>query len=336
MEVSMTLPLLSPIRVPLDESVDAARFVSPDNSAGAEVMVRSVEQTQLIKADYTTGAEVMVRAALENCASRLIVPSLPRAFRGAFKFKLLSPTSRAHLSIVDRRDTVWHAVRSYLLPINEELRVASGRWIDEEIGDDLYHLALATRLRAQVHIDLEFFESLVSSLLHTGGLLPRSEAAARLSLIRGSIAHFRRHESLPGLEILGGADVAFRDRMEDILSDAYLRDASRMRRFLSYESNKASVRRDLRQLLRAIVKFKKWAIGVVKVAEHSVILPPSSSDILGTLISEMGLSGSSPGPVVLNVRQHAQWRRWFDGGKGWWSPVKPLWASAAWRRLNTW
>ena len=135
---------------------------------------------------------------------------------------------------------------------------------------DLYLLTLATKLKSEVLLPP------AEALLHLSRIerhnLQNSEARARASVLMGLFNAFECAIEGPVLHYRPRiGKLAITERIDEILQDAYLLDASRLRRFLGVKSNVASVKRDLHKLLSYISSNRRWAKGLFSVGSITVI-----------------------------------------------------------------
>lgn len=261
--------------------------------------------------DFASAAEGLVQTALRACAPSLLMTRVPPGMQKAgaeLCLKAMSPTSRKKLVQVDRRDTVWNAVRQYFQPILSALarirtiRVDGSGRVDvvpelQSLARDVHLLALASRHSAQLEMDLEWNRRFVAAALQDTEFLRETEAAARLAVLHGVFACFSVEVKVPTLGVAPRDESRFRDAIEEILEDAYLLEASALRRFLCFEANKAALRRDIRMLLKAVTK-RKWASGLLKVTEDASLAPFKGGEALLSLLESIG-SVMTKGPVII-------------------------------------
>jgi hypothetical protein len=285
--------------------------------------------------------EMMARAALANAAPSLVVPPIPPEYVSldvSLNRSDLSPTLRQRISIVDQSDKVWPAVRKYCEPILEQLLVReAGTHRLEFLSDDLYQLILATRAQAQVHLNVDRSERLLKAVeaiivywRPTAPVAPPSEALARVAVLKGLFASLRPLATLPGIRIPLDNNLSITERIDELLEDAYLAEAASLRHFLSYDANKAAVARDLRLLLKTIVKKRKWARGVLGLIEHVVTLPRFGGERLLEFVEALSLEAAA-GPVIISLNRDTEWCGPFrrkDGVIEWSELVRNLRADA--------
>jgi len=278
-EVDLPLPLLSPILLP-----------------------EGTLQTHPRAIDFTASLEALVRSAIATCSPRLIVPCLPAGMRrlgATLRPSALSASAQKRLTVVDRRDRIWEAVKAYFVPITEGLNRA-GQSPPIFLAWDTYMLMLATRWDAQVYMNLGHLRAEILSASHHASFMS-DEALARLAVLRGAFNGLHTHVAMPALRVLAGSGASFRERIDDILDDAYLLEASFLRRTLSVAANRAAIYRDLRRLLRWIVKARGWAAGLIKVGEQAAIMPHAAGETISALMSAISAGGQVSGPVIISA-----------------------------------
>ncbi len=133
--------------------------------------------------------------------------------------------------------------------------------------------------------DLEFFSG---------------ESKARLAILEGLLKTFKTEPELPGLYIIPSSETFFTERIEEILEDAHLLEASTLRRTFSVRANVASVKRDLRKLMNFIASKKKWAKGILKATSQTILIP-KSVEAIGENILEIvpSLTDNVKSPVLI-------------------------------------
>lgn len=280
----------------------------------------------VLRQHFATATEVLARSAVANCASHLVVPRLPRAVApngGSYEVGRFSPILRKRIKVLDPRDTVWDAVKAYFGPVISAVRA------DDEVNVNrvawyLYLLMLASRSRSQIYLNVPYILTYTDYLIDN---LPVRERHAheRLAFVRGAFALFVREDEIPGMVVLADRSVAFRERLEDILEDAYLLEAATLRRFISFDNNRASIRRDLRRLLGWLVRNRPWAKGVLQVAQQAAALPSLVGSVAAPLAEMLGVSISGD-PVVLHGDRRP-WEAAFPDGPDrymWYDVMRPL------------
>jgi hypothetical protein len=143
--------------------------------------------------------------------------------------------------------------------------------------------------------------SLVSQLDKASQL--DAECHARLATIAGILNCFEENTDGPYLRFLPQPTaVRISDRLEEIMEDAHLLEASRLRRFLGVKQNVASIKRDLRKVLSHICQKSGWAKGLVVIGSATILGGHGSAkalDKLMHLIPSLGNLGQQP--VLIDV-----------------------------------
>jgi len=104
------------------------------------------------------------------------------------------------------------------------------------------------------------------------------EARIRLSLIKGLAVCFERQDGIPALVRRPHLVAGLSERIDEILEDAYLLEASRIRTFFSPGANWAALRRDLRRVLAWVARNRSWARDAVRPGEQLFCASPATLD----------------------------------------------------------
>ena len=266
-----------------------------------------VDKTAVFKENAALIGEALETYTIEmvaNCANKLYMPNhnntnLP--ISGISKHNL-TLTLQSKISFLDSRKSLLLAIMRYIKPIiysefaafeNEERRLV---W-------NLYLLILGARTHSEVVVSPE--EQLrIIEVLKTKQKLSR-EAKARLAVIEGVYRAYSKPEKIPGFKFYPSGQSLY-ERLEEIVDDAYILEASQLRRLFGLKANIAKTRKSLRQLIRFISTHSSWAKGVVKAAEFTGYIP--SGNPLDELIDSLPLqSVNDVGPVCIDpidYRQH--------------------------------
>lgn len=250
--------------------------------------------------------ELYARQMLALCALRLEVPRpfLPSTLTPSRIKKLLPPSAARRIRFVDRRSTKWSAIERYVRPVLEdvgELAPASENERDPasltyELASHVYSIALSTLGRAQAVVPPVPMPELLDRL---GQFPMSSEARARLAVLRGVAGCFERKTEIPVLVCRPGLAEALSESIDEVLDDAYLLEASRLRTFFSPAANWAALRRDLRKILRWIVRNRPWARNAIRVGEQAVAIP-AELGIIADALAEVGAPApANSSPVLL-------------------------------------
>ncbi|WP_155325534.1 hypothetical protein [Desulfosarcina ovata] len=253
----------------------------------------------------------------------------------------ISPSLRKRLKIIDRRNNYWDAIKRYFEPIRRD--------ISEDINEFsnsiplkklflltwlVYMIVLGSKKGADVAVDPNHNKDLCDALLTFPKL--SSESKSRLSVVRGIFAAYRDSELVPSLMYVPSITVGrVAERIDEILDDAYMIEASNLRRFFGLRQNIASVRRDLRSLTRFIVKNRPWAKGLTNVVSQRSFF---GSDAVIEGLNALCESKPNSAPVCFDPIQHIKslgvpagemlWTNWpvHNGTRAaWWSPQNGKW-----------
>ena len=268
---------------------------------------RSHDAHDLDLANATGALELYLRNMIEACAYRVCIP----AYGGSMWAspdrlkRLLSPSGKARLQFVDRRHSTWAAIEQYLLPAWQDL--AEVRRLETEqdrqytahrlqrVAWNLYLLALATQRHCEVPLSVT---ETLRDIDHLGAIPAlSSESRNRLSAVRGLFALFTELTDIPGFQCVADPEHSLRERIEDILEDAYLLEASHLRRFFGLKANIASVKRDLRKIVQFVAKNRPWAKGVIAATSYASPLaksPAQVADALLDILPGLRLDGTAP------------------------------------------
>ena len=255
--------------------------------------------------------EEYVRRMIGVCACRVAIP-FPLSFfypsmrLNPKRFKsLLTPSCKNRIQFVDRRKTIWTDLQTYLHPVSDDISSEDSesvvplnplRILLNELAWDLYLLILASRHHCEVALSPTKTITGIDTLARSP-LLSR-ESQSRLSVIRGIFALYSDSQGVPGLRCIAKApQTSLRERLDEILEDAYLLEASHLRRFLCLKANIKAIKRDLRKLIKFIVEHRPWAKGVLTAATQTAQLPAVPSEAAGVFfeaISSACLASSAP------------------------------------------
>jgi hypothetical protein len=302
MERSLVAPpsFVIPGRNPSVEAIDAITLLTGASDA-ADLLVQS-------------SLDLYVRQMLSTSTLRLEVPVplLPGALLLKRIKTLLPPSAARRIKFVDRTCGKWDAVQRYLKPVLDDARGASRpsegerkpESIVRELMGHVYSISLSVSRKAPAIVPpvpmLELIERLEEISL-------TSESRARLAVLRGVAACFERHSEIPALVCKPQLGVPLSERIEEILEDAYLLEASRLRTFFSPGANWAALRRDLRKTLGWVVRNRGWAKQAVRLGEQVVTVPGQTSVVTDAL-AEFGLAAGQESCPVLLDETHNAWK----------------------------
>lgn len=308
----------------LFKDVESLLDASPDGSLRVSALLGLMlnrgnpHATGLSLENVATALELYIRRMLEACAHTVRIPAYggPMWASPQRLQSLLSASSKKRLKIVDRRHSIWTAIHHYLHPVSQEITSAPSQKEPpdisriEEVAWGLYMLALATRDHCDVPLHPKAVISAIDSI--ADGRLS-SESKTRLSLIRGIFGLFNHVSDVPGFRCIALPGVTLRDRIDEIMEDAYLLEASQLRRFFGVRANIASVKRDLGKLVRFIIRSRPWAKEILQAASSAIPLTKTPSEIAAKLLDivpDLQVDGSAPllvepDPHVSNMQAYA-------------------------------
>lgn len=273
------------------------------------LMSSKIEELGIAKADLADPFEYYLRSMLGACACSVSVPAYGRSMWASPRQikSVLSKSTAKRLKFADQNHLIWRAVEQYLKPIHDDLQkefsgVSYQRNIETSLSGivwDFYLLLLAVRENSEVPMLPSRTVAVINRLNRQSGL--RSESRARLSIIKGIFALFTKNTDIPGFRCTPSNCQSLRERLDEILDDAYLLDASVLRRFFGLQANNRSIRRDLRNLVAFIAKNRPWAKGAVAAATQTAILPSSAAEVIDKVLELFpDLSLNCSGPVLIN------------------------------------
>ena len=281
---------------PEEMADDLCRVCSNSSFVGEELQVEWCRNS----------IEAFTRHMVASCATKVHtpglsghdVPSIVKLKRG------ITESLRKRISFVDRTNATWAAILQYLDPIRHSIGTYEYDLLDilARIAWNLYLLALSSRYRTEVVLDPSDQTKDICKLLSSKSMGP--EAQARLANVEGLFRVYDRQYEIPGFRITAtNPGVAVSDRIEEILEDAYLLEASRVRRLLGLRANIASIRRDLRSLTNHIAKSRKWAKGILAAVSEIGYIP--QSDVMGKMLDILPESNRTAwSPICIDPRSH--------------------------------
>jgi len=250
--------------------------------------------------------ELYVRRMIGSCACKVCLPAHGRSmWTSPQRLKsLLSPSNRKRLQFVDRSSGIWVDVEHYLRPVSNDVAGGGVCPLLDKISWDLYLLVLATRYRCEAPLAPGHTIAWLDNLINAYVLSPESKS--RLSIIRGLFSLFSDRTDIAGFRYIATSQYpSLRDRLDEIVEDAYLLEASRLRRFLSLKGNVVSLRRDLRKVVLFIAKHRLWAKGLLAAGSHIAALPNAPAQVVEGLIEIFpGLEGECSPPLLVEPDQH--------------------------------
>jgi hypothetical protein len=267
------------------------------------------EAVGLSKEDLGNPLEFYVRNMLCACASSISIPAYgrsmwasPRQIRSG-----LSESAGKRLKFIDSKHTAWTGLERYLKPIYEDLEKAVSKELAERGGStplnriawDLYLLLLAARGHSEVPIVPSRTLSDIDILQKKSAL--RAESRTRLAIVRGIFALYTKAGDIPGFRCSPNRGQSLRERLDEILDDAYLLDASRLRRFFGLQSNTRAIKRDLLKLTSFIAKNRPWAKGAIIAASQNAALASGSTEVMDKIMDIFPeLASDASAPVLID------------------------------------
>ncbi len=301
-----------------------------------------------IKSDvFAASLEEHIRTMVSSCAWQIHIPAYTHScWATPARFKsLLTPTFRKRIHFVDVRNFVWTSILNYFAPMIDDIPLDRSPECRPVYGDpllllgriasDFYNLVLATQYSSEVQLSPKRTLHMIGFLLSNCGRFMSAEGRNRLTVIESIFALFKRNDEIPGFVCIPLKGYSFSERINEVLEDADLQQASAIRRFFSVNSNVASIRRDLRLILKAISKNKSWAKGAVDVSSQVGIFPKEAGAFIDKLLGALPTLGSDvSAPVLidpyLNPRTTTHWqviarKDIYDKPHGWCMEGIPIW-----------
>lgn len=242
--------------------------------------------------------ETYVLEMVANCASKLYLPHFKPSqlsLTGINK-RNITKTLQSKISFLDTRQSLLLAIMRYLKPVIIKNTSPAGEYETRQLVWNLYLLILGARTHSEVVVSPKEQLQIIQSIKTESTL--SSEAKARLAVIEGVYRSYSKPEKIPGFKFYPSGQSLY-ERLEDIVDDANLMEASTIRRLFSLRSNYAKLRKSLRQLTNFIATHSAWAKGIVKAAEFTGYIP--SGNPLNELIDSIPLrSAIDIGPICLD------------------------------------
>ena len=299
-------------------SEDRSRTAKEWSLAGL-LMKRTDPNTFNMNLQFVTDSlEHYIRRMIGACARRVCIPAHSRSMWAAPQRlkSLLSPSNRKRIRFIDRKQALWVDIEEYFRPVVAEVprqemirddpkrgKLALGRFLEESVWD-LYLLALATRNQCEVPLSPTQAIQKIDTLVGSNLLSP--ESRSRLAIVRGLFSLFGDVQEVPCFRYIATEPhQSLTERLDEILDDAYLLEASCLRRFLGLKANVKAIKRDLRKLVQFIVKNRSWAKGVLAAASQTAVLPTVPGETAEKLFDILpNLRGNYFAPVLVDPRAH--------------------------------
>jgi hypothetical protein len=237
---------------------------------------------------------------------------LPAALSADRIKRLLPPTAAARIHLIDKGGRRWDAVKQYIKPVAVDVMRDGGppppptrtpESLCRELAAHAYSISLSLAQGSAAIVPPVPMLDLINEL---EPLAADPEAKARLAMIRGVATNFAHREDMPALVCLPHATEKLSDRIDEILEDAYLLEASKLRTFFAPGANWAALRRDLRKILSWVVRNRSWATGMFRVGQQTLAVPTQADAVAEALVNMGGSAGQKNSPVLL-LDTHAQW-----------------------------
>lgn len=269
-----------------------------------------------LKEHWSRSLEGYARAMVSNCASSVYVPSLhlENIIKTSDLENLITPSLKKRILFVDQSNSILTSIKDYFLPISE----IAGRHekLTESLNElslGLYLFSLASKNHTEVVLSPKNQINAINALktgignINRGriGIGSSSEALARLSIIEGLFGLYKNENEIPCLRFIAEKKTSIAERIEEILEDAYLLEASKLRTFFSPKANFASIRRDLGKLINFIVKNRKWANGILSAG--SALGFSAYTTVPERILDKLPENFQEPlSPVCINPKSHIE------------------------------
>jgi len=263
-------------------------------------LVREEPANTTARGFLASSIETYLRRLVSHCALKVHVPAFADcAWQSPAEIKrLLAPSLRSHLVFVDNRKALWQAVWEFFSPVTETVSDTNPNVLSQ-LAWAFYLLVLAARYHGEAVISAKDFLRYAARVDRDASL--SSEARARLARMCGVFRLFEPHGTVPSLRVRADAGPnAVTERIDEILEDAYLLDASSLRRFFGIRQNVASLKKDLRMLFSTVCRSRVWAKGLVDLSSTPLLGGDSAKRVLESLVQIIpALEPQSSQPVLI-------------------------------------
>ncbi|MFZ2634274.1 MAG: hypothetical protein WA081_17810 [Desulfosalsimonadaceae bacterium] len=296
---------------------------------------------------FAVSFEEHIRTMVTSCAWKIHIPAHTNSCWATPSHlkSLLTPTFRKRVNFIDKQNSNWKTVLNYFKPMIEDVPLDRSPGCQPFYGDpllllgriasDFYNIVLATRHSCEVSLSPQRTLHMIRFLLSSHCIWALSaESRNRLTTIEGIFSLFTKKEEIPGFVCIPLKDYSFSERINEIMEDADLLQASELRRFFGLKSNVASIKRDMRIILKFISK-KGWVKGALNVSSQLCLLPTETGALIDKLIGAIPTLGSDiSAPVLLepwhNARTTTHWvviarKDIYDIPHGWCMEAMPIW-----------
>ena len=262
-----------------------------------------------------SGLELHVQRMIAACACKVYMPAQSSSMwtSPARVKSLLSPSINKRLQYLDKRHSLWTDIEHYFLPISKDINKSSHpdpnkkhfmtHCLDKIVWN-FYLLTLATKQECEAPISPTVILNYIDQLLSTK--IMSQESKLRLSVIRGIFGLFTSVDAIPGFKFISIKPFpSLLERIDEVLEDAYLLEASTLRKFLSLKTNIKSIKKDLRKLMHFISKNKSWAKGLLSVSSQTISVASAPMQVMEKIIEVIpGLQGECSPPFLIDPEQY--------------------------------
>ncbi|HDH13023.1 MAG TPA: hypothetical protein ENG83_12635 [Nitrospirae bacterium] len=282
------------------DSIEAIKVLTGDSEASDELITKSLE--------------LYIRQMLSSNTLSLSIPStyLPKTL-GKEKFKkVLAKSLFKRIKFIDNKHSTWDAIKKYHNPIIEDIKdikqnnpnERTPKSLVDELIAHVYSISLSIKRKSPAIIPPDSMEELIERL---NAYSLGSESKARLTVLNGISNCFEKKEDIPVLVCRPNLAIPLADRIDEIMEDAYLLEVSKLRTFLSLESNWVSIKRDIRKILNFIIKNRSWAKNIVQIGTQTIGIPKETGAVIDALY-EIGLVGAQNSCPVLIKGNEKTWQ----------------------------
>lgn len=250
---------------------------------------------------FQSSVELYIRKMISLCATEIVMPAYSKEYWATPKRikALLTPNSRKHIKFADQRDAVWSNVRKYFSSMIQdcgESRDGLGNVLFD-IASQFYLLIMASKFKCELFLSPIFANELINSIINAPYL--SLESKSRLSTIQGIYNLYVEDNDIAGFYCRPTMGKQFSERIDEIMEDAYLLEASTIRRLIGIKENAASLKRDLRKLVKAIVKNRSWAKELLGIVSEVAWRPNGTDKVIASLLNIVPSLNGESAPILL-------------------------------------
>lgn len=242
--------------------------------------------------------EVYLRKMITNCAQSVLIPACGKKNRIIIKKVKteLTPTTNKIIRLIDQSHNIWSPIRKYFEPIHEEIgkseKISFLVW-------NFYLLSLAIKYDAELIQTPDKMLVLIKEIKNNEKL--DSECLARLSIIEGIYNSFSVKIEMPTLRFLPGiSSMILSERIAEIKEDAYLLEASHLRKSLGIKRNYTAIKRSMRKLLMFIKGNRAWAKDILTIGSDILAFSDPSTKILNNIVDIIPKQVRNSSPILIN------------------------------------